>query len=156
MRKYNYILSIVLIAVGAAGIYMAVNFETRSGNAGDPGAAFWPIMLCCGLILCSVILLTQTMLESKKAAAAEEPLIDYRAAGVHCVFLIFVIMIAYAVIMSLFGFIPATLLFVAAVMLAMGERRPAWIGLTTVGITGFIYVVFTVIMGVVLPQGRFF
>jgi len=40
--------------------------------------------------------------------------------------------------------------------LRLGERRPAWIGLTTVGITGFIYVVFTVIMGVVLPQGRFF
>ena len=156
MRKYNYILSVILIAVGVIGIYMAVNFETRSGNAGDPGAAFWPTMLCSGLILCSVILLIQTLLESRKAAGNEEPLIDFHSPGVHCVFLIFAIMIAYAVIMSLFGFIVATLLFVVAVMLAMGERRPVWIGLTTVGITVFIYTVFTVIMGVVLPQGRFF
>ena len=139
MRKYNYFLSVFLIIIGFSGIYMASNFETRSGNSGDPGAAFWPVLLCCGLILCSVILL-----------------IDYRSAGVHCVFLIFVIMIAYAVIMNYFGFIPATLLFVIATMLAMGERRPIWIGLTTVVITGFIYVVFTVIMGVILPQGKFF
>ena len=98
----------------------------------------------------------QTILESKKSTEKEDPLIDYRSAGVHCVFLIFVIMIAYAVIMNYFGFIPATLLFVIATMLAMGERRPIWIGLTTVVITGFIYVVFTVIMGVILPQGKFF
>lgn len=156
MRKYNYFLSILLIIIGAAGIYLALNFEVRSGNTGDPGASFWPIMLCSGLILCSAILLIQTMLEAKKAAAEEDPLIDYRSAGVHCVFLIFLIMIAYAVIMNFFGFIPATLLFVIATMLAMGERRPVWIGLTTVGITGFIYIVFTVIMGVILPQGKFF
>ncbi len=156
MRKYNYFLSVFLIIIGFSGIYMASNFETRSGNSGDPGAAFWPILLCCGLILCSVILLIQTILESKKATEKEDPLIDYRSAGVHCVFLIFVIMIAYAVIMNYFGFVPATLLFVIATMLAMGERRPVWIGLTTVGITGFIYVVFTVIMGVILPQGKFF
>lgn len=156
MRKYNYILSIVMIALSAGGIYMSANFEARSGNLGDPGAGFWPTMLCSGLILCSVILLIQTMLESKKATEKEAPLVDFHSPGIHCVLLIFGIMIAYAVIMSLFGFIIATLLFVVAVMLAMGERRPVWIGLTTVGITGFIYMVFTVIMGVVLPQGRFF
>ena len=93
VRKYNYFLSVFLIIIGFSGIYMASNFETRSGNSGDPGAAFWPVLLCCGLILCSVILLIQTILESKKATEKEDPLIDYRSAGVHCVFLIFVIMI---------------------------------------------------------------
>ena len=156
MRKYNCILSVILIAVGITGIMMASNFNVRSGNVGDPGADFWPILLCAGLILCSVILLVRTALEAKRAAGPEEPLIDFHSAGVRCVFMIFGIMIAYAFIMSLFGFIIATLLFIVATMLTMGERRWKWIGLTTIGITGFIYTVFTVIMGVVLPQGKLF
>lgn len=153
MRKYNTIISLVLIAIGAMGIYMALNFEARGGNVGDPGAAFWPILLCCGLIFTSALLLVQTMLEGKKAAGPEEPLIDYRSAGVHCVFIIFGIMIGYAILLYYFGFIIATLVFVVCTMLAMGERRPLWLGLTTVGITGFIYVLFALIMNVVLPKG---
>ena len=156
MRKYNTILSVILIVVGAAGISISMNFEARGGNVGDPGAAFWPIMLCCGLILCSVILLVQTAVAAKRAEGPEEALIDYRSAGMHCVFFIFVIMIGYAVMLYFFGFIIATLLFVAATMLAMGERRPLWVGLTTVGITGFIYVLFAVVMNVILPKGTLF
>lgn len=153
MRKYNTIISLVLIAIGAMGIYMALNFEARGGNVGDPGAAFWPILLCCGLIFTSALLLVQTMIEGKKAAGPEEPPIDYRSAGVHCVFIIFGIMIGYAILLYYFGFIIATLVFVVCTMLAMGERRPLWLGLTTVGITGFIYVLFALIMNVVLPKG---
>lgn len=95
VRKYNTILSILLIAASAVGIHLSLNFDVRGGNVGDPGAAFWPIMLCGGLILCSVILLVQTALEAKKATAPEAPLIDFATAGVHCVLIIFVIMIAY-------------------------------------------------------------
>ena len=153
MRKYNTIISLALIAIGAMGIYMALNFEARGGNVGDPGAAFWPILLCCGLIFTSALLLVQTMIEGKKAAGPEEPLIDYRSAGVHCVFIIFGIMIGYAILLYYFGFLIATLVFVVCTMLAMGERRPLWLGLTTVGITGFIYVLFALIMNVVLPKG---
>ena len=88
MRKYNTILSILLIAASAVGIHLSLNFDVRGGNVGDPGAAFWPIMLCGGLILCSVILLVQTALEAKKATAPEAPLIDFATAGVHCVLII--------------------------------------------------------------------
>ena len=147
MRKYNTILSIILIALSTAGIYLSLNFDVRGGNAGDPGAAFWPILLCSALIVCSVILLVQTAVQAKKAADPEAPLIDFATAGVHCV------LIAYAVLLHFFGFIPATLVFVVATMLAMGERRPVWIALSTVGITGFIYVLFALVMNVVLPQG---
>ena len=155
MRKYNAIISIILIVFGAVGIFLSLSFEARGGNVGDPGAAFWPILLCCGLIFTSGLLLVQTMLQGRKAAEPEEPLIDYRSAGVRCVFIIFGIMIAYAILLYYFGFIPATLAFVVATMLAMGERRPVWIGLTTAGITGFIYVLFALIMNVVLPKGIF-
>ena len=62
-------------------------------------------------------------------------------------------MIGYAILLYYFGFIIATLVFVVCTMLAMGERRPLWLGLTTVGITGFIYVLFALIMNVVLPKG---
>lgn len=123
MRKYNTIISIILIIVGAAGICLALNFDARGGNVGDPGAAFWPIMLCCGLIFTSALLLIQTMIESKKAAEKEEPLIDYRSAGVRCVFIIFGIMIGYAILLYFFG---------------------------------FIYILFAVVMGVVLPKGVIF
>ena len=156
MKKYDAILSIFLIAAGAAGICMAMDFQAKGGNAGDPGPAFWPIMLCCGLILCSLVLLVQTAVGLKKEGGGQEPLIDYRSAGVRCVLTIFVIMIGYAVLLYLFGFIPATLLFVACTMLAMGERRVVWIALTTAGITGFIYLLFAVIMNVILPKGTLF
>lgn len=156
MRKYNIIISMILIIFGMAGIFLALNFEARGGNVGDPGAAFWPILLCCGLIVTSALLLIQTVLQGRKESGPEEPLIDYRSAGVHCVFIIFGIMIAYAVLLYYFGFVPATLVFVVSTMLAMGERRPVWIGLTTLGITGFIYVLFALVMNVILPKGILF
>lgn len=40
---------------------MALNFEARSGNSGDPGAAFWPILLCCGLILIGLLFVNMFM-----------------------------------------------------------------------------------------------
>ena len=72
MRKYNAIISIILIVFGAVGIFLSLNFEARGGNVGDPGAAFWPILLCCGLIFTSGLLLVQTMLQGRKAAEPEE------------------------------------------------------------------------------------
>lgn len=156
MKKYNAVLSVFLIAVGTAGICMARGFQAKGGNVGDPGPAFWPMMLCGGLIICSLALLVQTAVALKKEGGGEEPLIDYRSAGVRCVLTIFVIMIGYAALLYFFGFIIATLLFVACTMLAMGERRPLWIALTTAGITGFIYLLFAVIMNVVLPKGTLF
>ena len=39
VRKYNTILSILLIAASAVGIHLSLNFDVRGGNVGDPGAA---------------------------------------------------------------------------------------------------------------------
>lgn len=156
MKKYNYILSVIVIIIASAGIYLTTTFDTVSGNANDPGGAFWPRMLLVGLILCSLGLIVQSALAKPKSDSQEVPLIDYKSAGVHCVLIIFAIMAAYAVALYFFGFIPATLFFVVATMLAMGERKIPKIGLTTVCITGSIYLLFSTLMGVVLPQGVIF
>ncbi len=160
MRKYNYILSVVMTIVGIAGIFIAANFKTlREPNLGDPGASAWPIFLCSGLVLCSVLLLIRTLIETRKAKAAgetEDPLVDFRSKGVICVLEIFAIMIIYAVMLYYLGFLISTPVFIVLTMLAMGERRITWILFTTAGITGFIYVAFALIMKVVLPRGQFF
>lgn len=159
MRKYDTVFGIVMIVISAYLITIALEFtskQARGGNSGDPGASFWPIILCSGLILCSVILLVRTAIRAKKATEPEAALIDYKSAGVHCVFKIFGVMILYAVLLYYIGFIASTPVFVVAVMLAMGERRVKWIGLTAGGITAFIYVAFALIMHVVLPRGVLF
>lgn len=157
MRKYNYILSVVMIIVGAVGIQVAGQFKSlREPNLGDPGSSFWPVLLCSGLVLCSVILLIRTVIEARKAKEKEQELIVYRSPGVICVLEIFGIMIVYAIMLYFLGFLISTPIFIVLTMLAMGERRIPWITITTVAITGFIYVAFALIMKVVLPRGLIF
>ncbi|WP_164919030.1 MULTISPECIES: tripartite tricarboxylate transporter TctB family protein [Acutalibacteraceae] len=156
MKKYNYILSVIVIVIASAGLYITTTFHTVSSNANDPGGAFWPRMLLVGLILCALGLIVQSALAKPESGSQEAPLIDYKSAGVHCVLIIFAIMVAYAVALYFFGFIPATLFFVVATMLAMGERKVLKIGLTTVCVTGSIYLMFATLMGVILPQGIIF
>lgn len=156
MTKYNYMLSVICMLIGIGGIYFALGFESRGGNPGDPGAAFWPIILNSGLIIAAIALFIQSLIKSAKNKLKEKPLIDYRSRGMRCVFELFGIVVLYAVLMKPCGFFVASAVFIILTMLSLGVRRPIVIVLTTIGICAFIYVVFPVLMGVVLPKFALF
>mgnify|MGYP001627773169 CR=1 FL=1 len=61
------------------------------------------------------------------------------------------LLIALPILMSVIGTFPALVLFLPALSMAWGERRWGLMALSFAGFTGFIYVLFRLIMNVPLP-----
>ncbi len=58
---------------------------------------------------------------------------------------------AYALLMPKVGFLWATPVFLAAVLVALGVREPVPVALTAVGVTAALYGVFGRLLGVLFP-----
>ncbi len=69
---------------------------------------------------------------------------------------LFVLLLFYAGIFSYLGFYIASALFLPITMYALGARKPLSISLTTLGVLGFVYVVFERILEVYMPIGTYF
>lgn len=59
----------------------------------------------------------------------------------------------YVYLMTVIGFIIATLLYIAGIMYFLGERKPLVIALVPIGTTAFIYLMFDVWLKISLPAG---
>lgn len=64
-------------------------------------------------------------------------------------------LVAFGVSFERLGFFIPAAVFVPAVAVMLGQRNPITIALTTAGLLGFVYVVFAMLLGVVLPGPRF-
>ncbi len=69
---------------------------------------------------------------------------------------LFILLMAYGGIFSFVGFYIASALFLPITMFVLGARKPITISLTTLGVLGFVYVVFERILEVYMPMGTFF
>lgn len=65
----------------------------------------------------------------------------------------YLLILAYAAIINIFGFYSATLLFLVCFMYFMNIRKPRTIILTAVILLGFVYLLFNVGLSVNFPSG---
>ncbi len=70
--------------------------------------------------------------------------------------LLFLLLMLYAGAFSYLGFYVASAFFLPLTMFALGARKLISICLTTLGVLGFVYVVFEQILEVYMPAGTFF
>lgn len=70
-------------------------------------------------------------------------------------FSLVIALIVYVLIMLKLGFFIASALFLPVTMWLMGHRSPLVIGLSTIGLLGFIYLLFVQLFGVPLPEANF-
>ena len=138
------------LVIGLVTIALGVFFWTYTPKFSDVSKTFSRFVLALfiglGVILCVISLINRNKPSGKEVSVKEfkNPLLMY------------IIIVIYVLIMDKLGFFASTILFMPAVMLFMGYRKPIPMVCVTAGMTGFIYVLFVLELKVRLPQGILF
>ena len=139
-RKQDLVIGLTTVALG-------VFFWTYTPDFSDVSKRFSRFVLvlfiALGLVLC-----VTSILKAKEPAGKEVALEEFKNPMI-----MFVLVTAYVILMSVLGFFTASALFMPAVMLFMGYRKPIPMICVTVGMLGFVYVLFVAWLKVRLPSG---
>ena len=143
------------IAGGAVGVAIGAYVIIQSAKMPPDhimkiGPAFFPSILAIGLIVFSVYLAVAGAL-TKKEGGFER--IDFRRFGIWRAVISLGISAVYAVALKPLGFIPASILFIAALMVLLGAKKPLVIVFVSIGATAGVYLVFSILLVISLPVG---
>ena len=126
---------------------------------GEIGSGFWPILILALASLLSAILLISSLMKRKEKGEkeAEEPpspesSVDRKRAR-NIVILSSVATLVYIFAMQWIGFALATLFYVLAFIVILGERRKWVLVFSPVLVTVFILVVFSKFIAIPFPRG---
>ena len=126
---------------------------------GEMGSGFWPILVLGLAVILSAILLLSSLQKGKEKGeekSGEPPSPDSLAAGKRArniVILSSLATLAYIFAMQGVGFAIATVLYVLAFILILGERRKWVVIFSPLLVTVFILVVFSRIISIPFPKG---
>ena len=151
MKKVNVILAALLIGFGIFYAYLAANLPDRN-LPNTLGSDFMPWVLAGCLLLLSLLLLIKTVFGSTPEQ------FDFSISpkeGFGVIFLT-VCVFAYVKLMILIGFVLATPIFLALLMLITGSRKWKEIVMVSIFATFSIYLLFQKIFQVILPRGELF
>jgi len=151
MKKVNVILAALLIGLGIFYAYLAANLPDRN-LPNTLGSDFMPWVLAGCLLLLSLLLFIKTVFGSTPEQ------FDFSISpkeGFGVVFLT-VCVFAYVKLMILIGFVLATPIFLALLMLITGSRKWKEIVMVSIFATFSIYLLFQKIFQVILPRGELF
>ncbi len=151
MRRGRLIATGALLALCLFALWQALLLPLMDRLG--PGPGFFPFWLAAIGALMAVALLLSTWRETETAAEAAAHVLPSGPGAGRC--LAIVGLIAAAIVgMSLVGFRPTMLLFNAALVVALGERRWLVIALFAVAGSFGVHYVFTSWLDVLLPDGR--
>ena len=151
MKKVNVILSALLIGFGIFYAYLTANLPDRN-LPNTLGSDFMPWVLVGCLLLLSLLLLIKTVFGDSPEQ------FDFSISpkeGFGVIFLT-VCVFAYVKFMILIGFVLATPVFLALLMLITGSRKWKEIVMVSIFATFSIYLLFQKIFQVILPRGELF
>ena len=124
MKKYNYIVSVVMIALAGYIFYEASTYDI--GTSAQKNPAVWPMFLAGALALLSVVLIIQTIFS--RDPEMKKDIIDWKGPGMRKVYIMVGFVVAFVVLMKIFGML-----------------------ILPVGLIAFVYLFFVVIMKITLP-----
>jgi len=110
--------------------------------------SLFPSLVLAGLAVLSALFLTRTVRRSPKTATED----GMERPNLRRAFLLFAIMIAYALAMKPFGFLLSTVLALALVSYLVGNRSPLQIGLVSIISPVLLYLLATRLLAVSLPE----
>ena len=149
MRKYNYIVSVVMLAI--AGY---VFFETsgyKIGSSGQKNPAVWPQFLAVMLVVLSIALIVQTIF-SKDPDMDRKNVIDWTSPGMIRVYIMVGLIVGFVVLMNIVGMLLALLILLPCVELLMGCKNKVLLVAVPVALVAFCYVFFVMVMKITLPE----
>lgn len=147
MSRWMGSAAVCVAAVGA--LVLALGLPARD--------RLYPVVLCGGLLIVALIDLARSLYEARKAGADDA---DARAGGtggksggaLRTVAVVGAV-IGYFALWNVLGYLVSTVLFVAAVAVLLGERKPWVVGALALGLSGAVYVTFGLVLQVPLPHG---
>lgn len=151
MKKVNVLLAVLLMGLGIFYAYLTAHLPDRN-LPNTLGSNFMPWVLVGCLLLLSLLLLIKTVFGSSPEQ------FDFSISpkeGFGVIFLT-VCVFAYVKLMLLIGFVLATPIFLALLMLITGSRKWKEIVLVSIFATFGIYLLFQKIFQVILPRGELF
>jgi putative tricarboxylic transport membrane protein len=151
MKKVNVILAALLIGFGIFYAYLTSHLPDRN-LPNTLGSDFMPWVLAGCLLFLSLLLLIKTVF----GGSPEQ--LDFSISpkeGFGVIFLT-VCVFAYVKLMILIGFVLATPIFLALLMLITGSRKWKEIVIVSIFATFSIYLLFQKIFQVILPRGELF
>ncbi|SKA23967.1 tripartite tricarboxylate transporter TctB family protein [Consotaella salsifontis] len=152
MRHYNIMVAGLSILMGGAIFWLSRDL-TGFSETGVPGEAFWPSMIAGLFILLGLLQLAEVVFFPSVNAGRT---VDLHSAPVRTSYVAALVALVFATIMTWLGFIIGAVLFIPAIMLLMGERRPLLIVGATVAIVAVIWFVFVNFFNITLPVAVFF
>lgn len=119
-----------------------------------PGPGFFPFWLALIGIVLAIALLVTTFREAADPADATTRILPHGPGAMRCLAIV-AMLAAVTIVMEYIGFRIAMLIFNAALVIALGDRR--WWVIAVFSILGSfgVYYVFTTWLDVLLPVGRF-
>ena len=153
MKKGEIVFSGVCVAFFGFMLFETLDLLGK-GRAGEMGSGLWPFMALSVAAVLSLLLLIASV--KKRDAAAPEPTAEAIAEKKRqrtTVTLSIVCFLAYILVMPWIGFILATLLYVLAFALSLGERRRWVLALSPFLVTAIIMGVFAKFITIPFPKG---
>ncbi len=149
MKKYDIVLSLILMALSGAMFFSAGKLPEVEGAI---GAGAWPRFLSVVLFLLAVLLLIPALLNR---SSGENPF-DVRSPGFRRVLIGAGILAAYCILLKFLGFMIASAFMIPGIMRLMGEKRPWMLAVLTAAVLAAIYVIFAVMLRLPMLQGSLF
>ncbi len=147
MRKWNYIVAVIIALLGGAVIAINAQYPIEFGT-GDPGAGFWPTMLGGLLIVLAVVLVVMTTKNKDKEEAKTF------SVSLPANFLVYKFMgltVLFCVVMYFLGLIVAALLFIPVAAYMLGARGKGMFILDVLFVLA-LYVVFVKLLHTPIPE----
>lgn len=145
MTKQERLSAVFFLAVGVAVIYYGISI-LKLGSIQEPGPGFFPTL--CGV---GIIFLCLQWLIFNPLAASSEPL--WGTGEWIAPVMAMVIVFAYAAGMETMGYVVSTLLFLIAWQVLVEKASWKRTGIIAFVGTAVMYVLFSFLLGVPLPEG---
>lgn len=155
----DYILPAAAIVI--AGIFYLLSGQIPASRSTiSVGPTFWPKTIVVFMIILSMVMIARTVIGKKREAAAEgtveknsQEAPEVKEVYPQNLWISFLLLMAYAYLMNVIGFVLATLLYLAISAWIMGTRRIAVLVPVVLVLTAALVWLFPKVLLVPLPRG---
>ena len=153
----NLVAAIILLVFEIWAYVQTLGFKVIKKAAVQP--ATFPQIMCIGMMIFTVILLIQSVLQLMKAKE-DDPMMEAAASiniiknkGVQAAAFVIVLCIAYAALFEVLGYVLASTIVAAIIMWLIGKRDVVQIALVSILVPLVMWFVFYKLLTVNIPMG---
>ena len=146
-RTSDFWIGIIILAFCGFASILTLDISSQ-GTGTTAGPSFMPWLM----IVLSTILAVALVARGFKSKEIADASLVFNGAILGKLGLFFGLMLLYAYVFTILGYLVSTIAFFIIAMLALGERRPVHFVVVPVLITVGVYLIFSQLMGVYLPE----